>query len=85
MAPGEGVKWFEVDVPAGTRSLRLVLKLFGDIRCTAVGDGIWKNLYPDRPAAPWKDGQAQHPAWIPVSPGGGSVIPDSDPVNDGPG
>lgn len=67
VAPGNGVQWSEVKVPAGTTGLRLDLSLLGDIKLSAVGDGPACDLYPDRPAAPWKNGQAKHPAWVPVA------------------
>jgi molecular chaperone DnaK (HSP70) len=85
VAPGEGVAWKEVRLPAGSAELRLELSLLGDIELSAVAHGQEHSLYPDRPATPWKNGQATHPAWIPPRPRGADHIPWSDPVNDGPG
>lgn len=85
VAPGEGARWGGVDLPRGTTALRLELSLLGDIRLSAVGDGLAKNLYPDRPAAPWKNVEAKHPAWIVKPRGIETTYPDWDLPNSGPG
>lgn len=85
VAPGKGVQWSEVTVPAGAIALRLDLSLLGDIRLSAMGDGPACDLYPDRPAAPWKNGEAQHPAWVPPAKGGTCFGPEWDLRNSGPG
>ena len=45
-------------------------------RVHALADGHEIDLYPDRPAAPWKNGQASHPAWLPGRTHG--VVPCDD-------
>jgi len=85
VAPGEGARWPGVDVPRGTTGLCLELSLLGDIRLSAVGDRLVKNLYPERPAAPWKNVEAKHPAWIVKPRDIETIYPDWDLPNAGPG
>ena len=85
VAPGKGTAWEEVVLPTGATALNLDLSLLGDIDLSAVIDDKLHPLYPDRPAAPWKDGQAVHPGWVPKPPPKPDDTPWWDPVNDGPG
>ena len=83
VAPGQGTAWEEVVLPTGATALNLDLSLLGDIDLSAVIDDKLHPLYPDRPAAPWKDGQAVHPGWVPKPPVTPDDIPWSDPVKTG--
>ncbi len=65
IAPGEGVAWPEVPLPAGATAVRLRLTLLGDVKVQAVVGGEIKDLYPARPPAPWKSGTATHPDFLP--------------------
>lgn len=64
VAPQERQGWDEVPLPHGARTISLELSLLGDVRVKAAGEGPATELYANRPAAPWKAGQAKHPAWV---------------------
>ena len=85
VAPGQGVAWREVPLPPGTNALRLDLSLLGDISLMACVGAERHRLYEDRDEAPWKDGTAKHPDWLPKPRLDITNVPDWDPVNDGPG
>ncbi len=81
-----GTAWPSRPVPPGTRSLRFRMSLLGDVQL-ACADG--PDLFPDRPAAPWKPaGLATSPEWLPYpwpARDDTETMPPFDPVNDGPG
>jgi molecular chaperone DnaK (HSP70) len=86
VSPGEGVQWPVVSLPVGSAELELELSLLGDVRIRARnGTGLVEDLYRTRPAAPWKDGVATHPGWLPAAKPNVVPIPTWDPANDGPG
>ena len=85
VSPGEGVAWREVRLPAGADRVQLELSLLGDFDLTALAGDVRTQLYPDHPAAPWKQGSASHPDWLPKPVRTLEHVPMWDPVNDGPG
>jgi hypothetical protein len=85
VSPGEGVAWKEVRLPPRGDRVELELSLLGDVDLTAIAGDVRTQLYPDRPAAPWKQGSASHPDWLPKPDRTWEHVPMWDPMNDGPG
>lgn len=60
-----GQLWPSRRLPYGARSVRLRVDLFGNLSFTVGG----MELYPERPAAPWKvPGSPTRPMWLPPEP-----------------
>ena len=82
----DGTAWTARAVPPGTARLQFRLSLLGDIQLSSP-EG--QQLYPDKPAAPWKPPDLPVSAdWLPrhwSERSDLSAMPWFDPVNDGPG